>query len=51
MRFATTQPKAYGGLDLHARTMYICLLNHAGEVLVPPHCTARPAPCRKGIAP
>jgi transposase len=34
MRFYTTQHPLYGGIDLHARTMYICLLDQGGEVLV-----------------
>ena len=34
MRFYTTQHRYYCGIDLHARTMYVCILNQAGEVLV-----------------
>ena len=28
MRFYTQQHQFYCGIDLHARTMYVCILNH-----------------------
>jgi hypothetical protein len=31
MRFYTTQHPFYCGIDLHARTMYVCILNQAGD--------------------
>ena len=34
MRFYTKQHKAYCGIDLHARTMYLCILNQDGEILL-----------------
>lgn len=34
MRFYTQQHRHYCGIDLHARSLYICVLNQAGEVLV-----------------
>jgi hypothetical protein len=34
MRFYTQQHKFYCGIDLHARTMYVCILNQEGEILV-----------------
>ena len=34
MRFYTQQHKHYCGIDLHARSMYICLLDQAGTKLV-----------------
>ena len=33
MRFYTKQHRHYCGIDLHARSMYVCILNQAGEVL------------------
>jgi hypothetical protein len=51
LRCATTQHHASGGLDLHARTLAGGLLHQAGARLVPPHVTARPAPCLTGRAP
>lgn len=34
MRFYTQQHKFYCGIDLHARSLYVCILNQAGEKLV-----------------
>ena len=34
MRFYTESHKHYGGIDLHARTMYLCILNQEGETLL-----------------
>ena len=34
MRFYTQQHQFYCGIDLHARTMYLCILNRDGEILV-----------------
>jgi hypothetical protein len=31
MRFYTNQHKFYCGIDLHARTMYLCILNQEGK--------------------
>ena len=33
MRFYTNQHPFYCGIDLHARTMYVCILDQSGEVL------------------
>ena len=34
IRFYTTQHPLYCGIDLHARTMYVCILDQNGELLV-----------------
>lgn len=34
MRFYTRQHKYYCGIDLHARTMYVCVLNQEGQILL-----------------
>ena len=34
MRFYTTSHKHYCGIDLHAKTMYVCIMSHEGEVLL-----------------
>lgn len=34
MRFYTEQHQYYCGIDLHARTMYVCILDQAADVLV-----------------
>src|SRR3989454_8253216 len=51
MRFSTQQHKFYCGIDLHARTMYLCILNQAGEILVHRNMPAGPDPFLKAIAP
>jgi transposase len=51
MRFYTKQHQTYCGIDLHARTMYICILNQAGEILVHHNFTASPETFLKVIAP
>ena len=51
MRFYTKQHRFYCGIDLHARTMYLCILNQAGETLVHRHMPAAPEPFLKTIAP
>ncbi len=33
MRFYTQQHQFYCGIDLHARTMYICIMNNEGRIL------------------
>ena len=34
MRFYNRQHRHYCGIDLHVKTMYICILNAAGQVCV-----------------
>jgi transposase len=51
MRFSTKQHKFYCGIDLHARTMYLCILNQDGEILVHRNMPAGPDPFLKTIAP
>jgi len=34
MRFYNQQHKFYCGIDLHARKMYVCILNQKGKVMV-----------------
>src|SRR6266545_5403243 len=51
MRFYTTQHPFYCGIDLHARTMYVCILDQAGETLLHRNMTATPEALLKAIAP
>jgi transposase len=51
MRFYTKQHPFYCGIDLHARTMYVCILDQAGETLVHRNMTATPEALLKAIAP
>ena len=51
MRFYTNQHQFYYGIDLHARSMYVCIVNHAGEILVHRNMKAAPDPFLKAVAP
>jgi hypothetical protein len=51
MRFYTKPHPFYCGIDLHARTMYVCLLSQDGEVMLHRHMQARPDALLKAIAP
>ena len=50
-RFYTNQHQYYCGIDLHARSMYVCIVNHDGEILVHRHMKAAPEPFLKAVAP
>jgi transposase len=51
MRFYTTQHPFYCGIDLHARAMYVCILNQAGETLLHRNMKTTPEAFLKVIAP
>ena len=51
MRFSTQQHPLYCGIDLHARTMYLCILHQEGEMLVHRNMPAGPEPLLKAVAP
>jgi transposase len=51
MRFYTKQHPFYCGIDLHARTMYVCILNHDGEIVVHRNMPTSPEALLKTIAP
>jgi predicted NBD/HSP70 family sugar kinase len=51
MRFYTKPHPVYCGIDLHARSMYVCILSQAGEILLHRHMKAAPEPFLKAIAP
>ena len=51
MRFYTRQHQFYCGIDLHARTMYVCILDGAGNVLVHKDLAAGPEALLRVIAP
>jgi transposase len=50
-RFYTTQHPFYCGIDLHARMMYVCLLDQSGEILVHRHMQTDPDTFLQAIAP
>ena len=51
MRFSTKQHPYYGGIDLHARTMDVCILDPGGETLLHRNMTATPEALLKAMAP
>ena len=51
MKFYTQQHKFYCGIDLHARTLYVCILNQAGETVLHRNMKTDPALFLKVIAP
>jgi transposase len=51
MRCSTNVHEAYCGIDLHARTMYVCILNRNGEILLHRNMPTTPESFPKAIAP
>jgi hypothetical protein len=56
MRFYNRQHHHYCGIDLHVKTMYVCILDTAGHVLVHRNVKSTPeafleivAPCREDL--
>ncbi len=41
MNFYNHQHKHYCGIDLHARSVYVCILDHDGEILLHKECPAK----------
>jgi transposase len=51
MRVYTKQHRFYCGIDLHARSMHLCILDQAGTVVLDKNIAARPEAFLKAIAP
>jgi hypothetical protein len=51
MRFYTQQHKQYCGIDLHARSMYVCILDQAGTKLGHKNVAVTPASVLTGHCP
>ena len=51
MRFYTQPHQFSGGIDLHARTMDLCMLNQEGEIVLHRHMRAAPEPFLQALAP
>ena len=51
MRFYTQPHQFYCGIDLHARTMYVCILNQDGNIVVHRNMKAKPDALLQIIAP
>lgn len=51
MRFYTKQHRYSCGIDLHARTMYVCILNQDGGIVLHKNLPSTPDGFLKAIAP
>src|SRR5215475_1491544 len=52
LRRCSTKPHQFScGIDLHARSMDVCILSHDGETRVHRHMKAAPEPCLTAVAP
>ena len=51
MRFYTNPHQFYCGIDLHAPSMYVCVLSQGGEILLHRNMKAAPEPFLKAVAP
>jgi transposase len=51
MRFYTKPHQFYCGIDLHARTMYVCILNQDGEIVLHRNMKTSPETLLRNIAP
>jgi transposase len=51
MRYCTQTAASYVGVDLHARTLYVCVLDHAGQVQLSRNLPAKPEPFLAALGP
>jgi transposase len=51
MRFYTTQHRFYAGIDLHARTMHLCVVDAAGTVVFDKGLPCRPEALLRALEP
>jgi transposase len=51
MKFYTKQHKFYCGIDLHARTLYVCILDSEGQVVYHQQIKAEPDALGRAISP
>jgi hypothetical protein len=51
MRFYTNQHQFYCSIDLHARSMYVCIVRHDGAILLHRNMKARPRTLPQGRGP
>ena len=51
MRFYTQQHRFHCGIDLHARSLHVCILDQAGNVVFDRNLAARPETFLRAIAP
>jgi hypothetical protein len=51
MRCCIQQHKFYAGIDLHARTLHLCVLDHLGNTVYDKNLPANPEPLLHALAP
>ena len=51
MRFYNHQHQYYCGIDLHVKTMYVCILDTTGQVLVHRNVPSTPAAFLEAVGP
>ncbi len=51
MRFYTNQHQFYCGIDLHARSMYVCILDATGEIVLHRNMKTKPDVFLRAIEP
>ena len=51
MRFYTQNHKHYCGIDLHAKTMYVCVLDQEGTTLLHRNMACEPEKFLRAVAP
>src|SRR5262245_32291116 len=51
MRFYTREHRFYGGIDLHARSMHLCVLDHGGTAVFDRNLPSRPESLLRALAP
>jgi predicted NBD/HSP70 family sugar kinase len=51
MKFYTAQHQFYCGIDLHARSMYVCIVDQSGKILLHRNYRADPDSLLRAIVP
>jgi hypothetical protein len=51
MRYLTHTAASYVGIDLHARTLFVCVIDNAGVVKLAKNLPAKPEPFLHAITP
>ena len=51
MRFYTKQHKYYCGIDLHARSMYLCILDQSGAIVLHKNYRTSPQSLLRAVEP
>ena len=51
MRYLSATASSYVGVDLHARTLFVCVMDAAGTVRLSKNLPAKPEPFLKAVEP